>query len=151
MTSLEHAGDSLLVAYNTQPNLERRDATRVDPGVRGLAVLPLEALQRAPPRLTITLGSRLLAAAETEPVGGVPLSGYTRPRLVALARRPTARLTLYSYTLDDPPGGAVEEHYTPTEAGPAAARRLEVNLSGYTGTIVSLEASGLDRVTLILE
>ncbi len=74
VTSMEALGDKVLLAWSTQPNFERYDATAADASVRGVAVLSQDALLAGrPPPLSIRVdpgwvGDRVF--------GGIPLYGY---------------------------------------------------------------------------
>ena len=143
VTSMARIGGEVLVATNTWPNMERRDAGRLDPGTRGFHLARVhELLSQPPPQVVVEARAGMLG----ERWGGVPLQGYRWPRLQAYTAR-GARLRVYSYTLGTAPGEAMVDAYT------LRPGRDVVELDAYRGLIVSflLEASPGDRVRLLLE
>lgn len=129
VTSMESVGGEVLIAWATQPNLERYDATALDTSVRGVSVAPhSHLLSSRPPPIEVEVDQRWVGE---NVFGGLPLHGYRE----AYVRGEGARLELRFYRLGWGPGEYEEE-------------RLELgkgyeDLSHLTGGIVSarLESS----------
>ncbi|BAA79528.1 hypothetical protein APE_0560 [Aeropyrum pernix K1] len=74
VTSMEALGDKVLLAWSTQPNFERYDATATDASVRGVAVVSQDSLLAGrPPPLSIRVDPGWVGDRR---FGGLPLYGY---------------------------------------------------------------------------
>ncbi len=111
-------------------------------GARGLVPLSLGSLASgSPPPVSL--------CAEPPPGrvwGGVPLEGYREPRLVLWGCGEGARVTVYTYRLSTPPGGAEVDRYS------LAAGERVLGLGGHVGGIVSFHVEGCrpSRVEVVL-
>jgi len=137
-TSLLWLGGELLVA--AAPAAAPGGAA---PGPRGLAALGVAELASGspPPRVS------LCASPQPGRVwGGVPLEGYREPRLLLWGCSEGARVTVYTYRLSTPPGGAEVDRYT------LAAGERVLELRGHGGGIVSFLVEGCrpGRVEVVL-
>ncbi len=130
ITSLEKIPGGLIVATNTAPNAGETEATPFDTGVRDITFLPDDIIQRRPPALRFSLP----ACAEGGVFGGIPLSGYIKPRMI-INMSGKNRLRVYEYDLEALFG---------VESYELQKGRNLIDLSSFSG-IVSFELERCDR------
>ena len=129
VTSMTLAGPYALIATNSCPNLERYDATRIDPGTKTIQVLSHDIIHATPPPVIFELPGWYV---ENSHWGGIPLTGYREAMLEIVAERSTV-LESYTYTLNTGSGGADKEKH---EISPGKNR---INLSSHKGLLVSFK------------
>lgn len=147
VTSIEKMGGKLLLGTNTTPNVSR--ATPFDTGERGITVIDEKILHESPPPVTFSLPlkfpSRAMEEYEAETFGGIPLHGYTDPKMILYASRGNT-LHLHEYDLSLPLRDA---H---TEKVNLKRGKNIIDLSGYSGivsfTLAHGDMEGEARITL---
>ena len=129
VTSMSLAGPYILVATSSCPNLERYDATRIDPSVKTIQVLRHDAIYSDPPPLLFDFPGWYVGNYYW---GGIPLAGYREAVLEIVTEKSTV-LESYTYTLSTGPGGADKDKH---EINPG---RNQIDLSSHRGPIVSFK------------
>ncbi|MGC9072265.1 MAG: DUF2139 domain-containing protein [Acidilobus sp.] len=128
ITSFEPVGDVLVLATNTMSNTSRYNATPIDTGYRGFSILPLSILDYQSPPVRFSVPANLV---RDRTFGGIPLAGYSRPRLRVLGEG-TTNLLIYEYDLSLPPQQADVERFE------LKGLRDYVDLSGFGNSIVAM-------------
>ena len=129
VTSMALAGPYILIATSSCPNLERYDATRIDPSIKTIQVLRHDAIYSSPPPVLFNFPGWYVG---NHYWGGIPLTGYREAVLEIITRRSTV-LESYTYTLSTGPRGADKDRY---EIGPG---RNQIDLSSQRSLIVSFK------------
>ncbi|CAB49126.1 DUF2139 domain-containing protein [Pyrococcus abyssi] len=138
VTSIENAGDKLLVATNTTPNTGALDATPFDTGYRNILVFDHEIINinNSPPvRFSVPLIRNIF--------GGIPLDGYKEPRII-LKLSQDAKLIVHEYDLALP----LEE--SDADSFDVRRGRDVIDLSAFSG-IVSFKLEGDANGKAIIE
>ncbi|MCY0868612.1 MAG: DUF2139 domain-containing protein [Desulfurococcus sp.] len=143
VTSMTVKGDEVILGYSSAPNLGGRDAMPVDAGVKGLMFIRKDALLTgSPPPLVFKVYGWMI---NNSYFGGIPLTGYREPRLVAYLSKPN-KLVVYHYDLSLPPE-LLEQDTIALSKG-----KNTIDLKGYW-SIVSFKLEESDpeaRIHLIL-
>ncbi|MGC9112692.1 DUF2139 domain-containing protein [Acidilobus sp.] len=142
ITSFESVGDRLVIGANTMSNTSRYNALPLDIGYRGFIIEPIsEILERGPPVRFSVLG----LLVKDKVFGGIPLAGYSRPRLVIRAGR-SNRLHVYEYDFSLPAQDAYEETYDITGG------KNVFDLSGFGNSILSFRLEDPDpRARIVID
>lgn len=142
ITSFEPVGDRLVIGANTMSNTSRYNALPLDIGYRGFMIEPIsEVLSRTPPVRFSVPG----ALVKDKVFGGIPLAGYSRPRLVIRAGRGN-RLHVYEYDFSLPAQDAYEETYDVTGG------KNVIDLSGFGSSILSFRLEDPDpRARIVID
>ncbi len=138
VTGFEIVDGRLLVAVNNMANTSRYDALPIDAGYRGFTVLDLGMLYSSPQIRFNVRGWQV----GTDHFGGIPLAGYSEPKLVIRSSRDN-RLTIYTYDLSLPPIDADQDRYSLKKG------RNTIDLKGHGNSIVSFKLEDPDEKTLI--
>lgn len=145
ITSLEKAMGKLILAANNTPNAGGPRVTPFDCGEKDFIVLDEGILQGSPPPVCFTVPlsifSRMADAFGADAFGGIPLTGYRRPRLTIRSSRQNT-LTIHEYDLSLPPLPASEERYLLKEG------RNVIDLNAFSG-IVSFSVTQQDPRALM--
>lgn len=142
ITSIEAAGRWILLGTSTTANYGALDAAPLEAGWRDVVALPVSIITAPPPPVYIRLPGWMINDTRW---GGIPLTGYKRPRLVVWAKK-GCRLDVASYDISLPPEEAE------TDRVYVGAGRGVVELEGY-GPIVSFSCSegGMRGAAFFLE
>lgn len=121
VTSIAKRGSEILLGYSTAPNLGSADATLIDIGYRGIMGISESSLlsQHSPPLIFRINGAEI----GDKCFGGIPLLGYSEPRLLVKATK-SNKLEVNVYDIGTPPMKLEELSYD------IAVGRSEVDLSG---------------------
>ncbi|ABM80481.1 DUF2139 domain-containing protein [Hyperthermus butylicus] len=145
ITSMTLMGSKVLIAGNTVPNLERYDATRIDYSRKSIVAFDAgRLLTNPPPPLVIELEGWIV---DNKQFAGIPLTGYRYAELEVKTNK-TNRITVYTYTLNTPPGNADTDTYT---LHPGKTR---IDLTTHRSLITSMRLEAPDpkaRIRIILE
>lgn len=135
ITSIEKIGGNLLLGANNSPNTGETSATPFDTGVRDIVLTDEKSIWGPSPSVAFSLPLNSLKLKGDGVFGGVPLDGYSDPRVVFYVNADT-KLTVYEYDLSLPSSPAEKEIF--------ALKRGKniIELSSFSG-IVSF---GLEKV-----
>jgi len=139
ITSMTKMGSSILIAYNTAPNLAGRDAYPVDIGYRGIMAVDEDTLinRRSPPVTFKIRGSDV----NTSIFGGIPLAGYKNKRMLVKTGK-TNTLTIYEYDAGAPPNLISVDKHNVNQG------RNVIDISGYHN-IISMKFTEPDLNAII--
>ncbi len=132
ITSIEKMGDKILLATSTAPNVGAEDATPYDTGYRGVSVINEDAIQRAPPPVSISLPAMLPSLAKNETgygvFGGIPLDGYREPRMLLYSSQDN-ELSVYEYDISLPLNPATRDKFS------ISPGKNIIDLSSFSGMV----------------
>ncbi|WP_461866648.1 DUF2139 domain-containing protein [Thermococcus sp.] len=134
ITSIEKMDGKILLGMNNTPNTGAKEATPFDTGNKDIVILDEKIIQEKPPAVSFSIPLFLPSMARrygAGTFGGVPLDGYSEPRIIFYASRDN-RLTIYEYDLTLPLGEAHQETFE------IKAGKNIIDLSSFSG-IVSFE------------
>lgn len=100
ITSAEVVGDKIVLGTNTMSNTQRYDASPFDQGVRGFTIFSQDIVTAPPVSVEMTIPGWMIRG---NAFGGIPLAGYTEPKIIIYSKKQQNKLIIREYYLTLPP------------------------------------------------